>query len=237
MKLNTITTASSNFEFIDESGFAIPPATTCATSTSLCQTTPQLDPGLSTGTINNYWLKIEEYTSACVFNKLISGGSDNPTSICALSDLSTINLASYVYNNWDMAGTPTTLYFYNNPDMRYKATLTVNNQCRQSSKTGWFRNNITSCKTGVAESIQNIEVFPNPVGDKAYILFDIVVPTRVSVSIIDMHCKETLSNIDEDFYDKPQSYYREIDLTALPQGLYVCKVYADKLYNAILIKQ
>ncbi|MBK8683116.1 MAG: T9SS type A sorting domain-containing protein [Bacteroidetes bacterium] len=223
IKLTSSTTALADFKFLNDiGGSTITPGTSCATAPSVCQVTPQIDPTSSTGTINEYYLKIDEYNSSCTFVKTVVDGSDDPGSICSLSELNVISLPSYVYQHWDLGGTADPVYFYHNPNMRYKVTLTVLGDCGSYSKTGWFANTDTDCRFGAEENLFDFDIFPNPANDVITIAFSVTRSSDIVIEIYDMQ-GNIINRISDKGYEANSNYKLNADIGNLPEGIYLCK--------------
>lgn len=235
-RLNTINTASVNYKFVNSGGIAtINVSATCTSAPTVGKINCTLNGSSSSGTIDKYWIKINEYSSCGTFTKTVADGSDQTDDICDLTELAALNLNNYVFYHWDMGGTPDDLYFYNNPDKRFYITVYVSNQCGTASKSGWFRNN-GAWKEGDFENTVELNLIPNPVSSSAEIIFTVEENGPVSISIFDMQGKEIMQVLNEIHY-AAGSYSLNINTESLQAGMYFCKMTGSSIFETSFIKQ
>lgn len=212
------TSPTASFKFVEIGGAVdavLANTYTCsAPNTDIGGVSVGINGSASFGAIEWYKIGIRPVSSCTPGLWNINPSLVTPNSICALSDLTSLNLNAYFYQK---TGTPN---FFNNPtniDKVFEVQLIVGSStCGTNTMSGYFKVTPTHQYIRLMDADQGIKIYPNPVVDVLTIETDQI----SQYAIYDLHGK----CIQEGSID---SGLNTVQTEKLINGSYILKVISD----------
>lgn len=241
LNVSTMSAATSGFSFNYGDGtlIPIPPGQTYLNPISTGQAFVGVNATASSGYLDYYQILIQKLDA---ITGDITENVCNPSTAVTIpshssSSLGSISLNSIIKNK---CGGP---FYYltlsGNTDQVYRVQFTVGNICGTSSTTGYILNNDPLNRIAAfqdtPQDAYHSAIFPNPTQNQVSLSFELSNAESVNLVLTDSKGEPVLTVLKNTPFSAG-SHVQQLDLSALPEGIYFYQLSASKIVTGKIIK-